>query len=127
MLMLDVAETWRAVLLPRVQAESTLEGTIWRQYERDIPRKSIRVFYSKSAALSFLFLSRVMILYVWVLPVQIILGRGSTRLPRWVMAALHSLDDLIPRPLNQRSFTPAARIPLTGTVPAARLQIRFIL
>jgi hypothetical protein len=58
--MLDAAGTWRAALPPRVQAESTLESTV--EAKRDIPRKSIRVSNSKSAALSFLFLSHVMIL-----------------------------------------------------------------
>lgn len=60
MLMLDAAGTWRAALPLRVQAETTLEGAV--EVKRDIPRKSIRVFDSKSATLSFLFLSRIMIL-----------------------------------------------------------------
>lgn len=91
--------------------------------KRDIPRKSIRVFDSKSSALSFLFLSRVTIFYVWVLPVQILLGWRSDISPRWVMVALHSLDNLILRPLNRRSFIPAVLIPLMRMVSAAHLQI----
>jgi len=60
--MLDAAETWRVALPPRVQVETTLEGSLWRPRKCDIPRKSTRMFDSKSPALSFLFLSRVMIL-----------------------------------------------------------------
>ena len=105
--MADVAETWRAALPLKVQAETTREGALWKPFKRDIPWKSIRVFDSKSAALSFLFLSRVMILYVWVLRVHIVLRRRSSR---WVMAFLHSLHNLIPRPLNRHSFIPAVVI-----------------
>ena len=59
MLMLDATGTWRAALPLRVQAETLPEGTV--ETKRDIPRKSIHVSNSKSAALSFLFLSHIMI------------------------------------------------------------------
>lgn len=99
--MLDLAGTWKAALPPRVQAEmATIEGTLRRACQCDIPRRPIRVVGLNNVALSFLFLSRVAILscvcgcYVF----GEFLGRRSAGSSRRVMAALHSLRSLISRP-----------------------------
>ena len=118
MLMFDATETWRAVLPLRVLVGTLLEGTVRAEWRRDIPRKSIRVSYSKSAALSFLFLSRVMILLPVGAACSDTFGTAISWITRWVVAA---------RFRDRRSFTPAVEIPLMRKVPAAHLQIRSTL
>ena len=92
MLMFDAAGTWRAALPLRVQAETTLEATA--EAKRDIPRKSILVSDSKSAALSFLFLSHVMI----CVGAACLDTLGTVISSRWVMATLCPLRNSIPQP-----------------------------
>ena len=120
MLMLDAAGTWRAASRRRVQAETTLEGTV--EVKRDIPRKSIRVFDSKSATLSFLFLSRITILLCVDAACLDTLGTMISQIIK--MAALYPLHNSIPRPTLVYS---GCSDTTDEMVAAAHLQIRSTL
>ena len=95
----------------RVPVETTLEGTLRRPCECDIPQKSIRVFDFESVALSFLFSSRVMNLLRVGAACSVNFGMKITQIIRMGDGyPLHSLRYLIPRPVDQRSFVPTVVI-----------------
>jgi hypothetical protein len=123
--MLDATGTWRAALPLRVPVETTLEGTLRKPRECDIPQKSIRVFDFESVALSFLFSSRVMILLRVGAACSVNFGTKIIQMGDGY--SLHSLRYLIPRPVDRHSFVPAVVIHTMRMVSTSRLQIRFAL